>query len=111
MNYLHTFGCISYVHVELDRRSKLDPKSKRCIFIGYRTSEYKDVIFNERKIYKDLLTERNTSKKNLRVVPRSTPEQSSAADSEFVELDDVHVEKIRRIPEENELSRVEPLTP
>jgi len=39
LNHLRTFGCISHVHVELDRRSK-DPKSKRCIFIGYGTSEY-----------------------------------------------------------------------
>jgi len=50
-------------------------------------------------VYKDLLTE-------------STPEQqSSAADLEFVELDDVPVEKIRSILEENEESRVEPSTP
>ena len=44
LNYLHTFSCISYVRayvrVGLDRRSKLVPKSNRCIFIGYRTSEY-----------------------------------------------------------------------
>jgi len=40
LNHLCTFGCISYVHIELDRRSKLDLKSKRCIFIGYKTREY-----------------------------------------------------------------------
>ena len=34
LNHLFTFGWISYVHVELDLRRKLDPKSKRCIFIG-----------------------------------------------------------------------------
>jgi len=67
LNHLHTFGYISYVHVELDRKSKLDPKSKRCIFIEYGTSEYgcrfwdpenlkilkhKNVVFNEKKMYK-----------------------------------------------------------
>jgi len=76
MNHLCIFDCISYVHVELDRRSKLDLKSKGCIFIGYRTNEYdywfsdsenrkilryKNVVFNEKKLYKDLLTERSTS--------------------------------------------------
>ena len=76
LNHLHTFGCIYYVHVELDHMSKLDPKSKKCIFNGYGTSEYcsrfwepesqkilryKDVVFNEKKMYKDLLTERSTS--------------------------------------------------
>jgi len=40
LNYLCTFDCISYVHVELDQKSKLDPKSKRCIFIGYGESQY-----------------------------------------------------------------------
>ena len=61
MNHLRIFSCISYVPVDLNHRSKLDPKSKRCIFIGYGTSEYdyhfwdpknrkilrhKDVVFN-----------------------------------------------------------------
>ena len=40
LNHLRTFGCISYVHVDLYHRSKLDLKSKRCIFIRYGTSEY-----------------------------------------------------------------------
>ena len=40
LNHLRTFGCISYVYVELDRRRKLDSKSKRCIFIGYGISMY-----------------------------------------------------------------------
>jgi len=40
LNRLRTFGCISYVHIELNRRSKLDPKSKRYTFIGYGTSEH-----------------------------------------------------------------------
>ena len=40
LNHLRIFNCISYVHVELDRKSKLDSESKICIFIGYGTSEY-----------------------------------------------------------------------
>ena len=41
------------------------------------------MIFNEKKMYKDLLTERRASEKNLGVAPRSTPGQQDAADSEF----------------------------
>jgi len=85
LNHLRIFGCISYVQVELDRRSKLDPKSERCIFIGHRTNEYvylfwdpenrkifghKDVVFNEKKMYKDLLT-KSTLDKDPRVTPRA----------------------------------------
>jgi hypothetical protein len=29
------FGCIAYVHVSDEKRSKLDPKVEKCIFIGY----------------------------------------------------------------------------
>jgi len=29
------FGCITYVHVPNENRSKLDPKVEKCIFIGY----------------------------------------------------------------------------
>ena len=114
------------MHVELDRRNKLDPNSKMCTFIGYGTSKYdyqfwdlesrkilrhKDVVFNKKKMYKDLLMERSTPERDLGVTPWSTREQQrSATDSEFVELNDVPVEKIQSTPKENVESRVEPLT-
>ena len=55
-------------------------------------------IFNEKKVYKDLLTEKSAPEKDLKVAPRSTPEQqSSAADTKFVELDDVLLRKSQSI--------------
>ncbi|KAE8719673.1 hypothetical protein F3Y22_tig00109926pilonHSYRG00011 [Hibiscus syriacus] len=33
---LRIFGCPAYVHVPADERSKLDAKSKECIFLGYK---------------------------------------------------------------------------
>ena len=66
------------------------------------------MVFNEKKMYKDLLTERNTSEKDPRVASQSTPEQQDAAELEFVKLDDVPMKKVRSIPEENEKLRVEP---
>ena len=35
ISHLKVFGCIAYVHVLDERRSKLDPKVEKCIFIGY----------------------------------------------------------------------------
>jgi len=95
-NRLRTLGCISYIHIELSHRSKLDPKFRRCpssldtelmstvigsgiprtarSLCGNRKSlRHKDVTFNEQKTYKDLQTER-TSENDLRVAPRSSPE-------------------------------------
>ena len=33
--HLKVFGCITYVHVPDELRTKLDPKAKKCVFIGY----------------------------------------------------------------------------
>ena len=33
--HLRVFGCNAYVHIRKDSCSKLDPKSYRCIFLGY----------------------------------------------------------------------------
>ena len=63
---LRVFGCVSYVHVPDNQRTKLDAKSRKVIFVGYRdnTKGYKlydpvcrkfvrsrDVIFVERKFH------------------------------------------------------------
>jgi len=55
------------------------------------------VIFNEKNVYKDLLTERSTSKKDLGMTSRTTPGHQDAAMSEFVELDNVPVKKVQSI--------------
>ena len=34
--HLKVFGCLVYVHVAKDRRGKLDPKPRPCIFLGYK---------------------------------------------------------------------------
>ena len=36
--YLRSFGCTAYAHVPKEQRKKLDPKSKKCIFMGYGQS-------------------------------------------------------------------------
>ena len=33
-SHLKVFGCVSYIHINFDARSKLDAKSKICFFIG-----------------------------------------------------------------------------
>eukprot|EP00253_Pinus_taeda_P034965 PITA_34965 len=45
LSYLRVFGCDAYVHVPKEKRTKLDSKSEKCIFIG----EVKDVIKHEFK--------------------------------------------------------------
>ena len=33
--HLKFFGCVCYVHVPQELRTKLDAKSKKCVFVGY----------------------------------------------------------------------------
>lgn len=39
-DHLRVFGCRAFVHIPKDERSKLDDKSKQCIFLGYAHSEF-----------------------------------------------------------------------
>ena len=62
VSHLKVFGYIAYVHVPDEKRSKLDPKADKCIFIGYSSEQKgyrcfspftrklqvsRDVVFNE----------------------------------------------------------------
>ena len=62
ISHLKVFGCIAYVHIPDERRTKLDPKAEKCIFIGYclqqkgyrcynpstrRMQVSRDVVFDE----------------------------------------------------------------
>ena len=67
--YLRVFGCKTFVHVPRDERSKLDSKTKQCIFLGYSNEEFgyklwdltakkiirsRDVVFFEDQTIEDL---------------------------------------------------------
>jgi hypothetical protein len=68
--FLKTFDCESFVHIDKENRTKLEAKSKKCTFIGYSVNDFgyrlwnyenneiikiRDVIFNEKFMYKDQL--------------------------------------------------------
>jgi len=46
VSHFRVFGCITYVHVLDKKRSKLDPKAKKRIFIGYSLEQKKYECFN-----------------------------------------------------------------
>lgn len=76
---LKVFGCPAYVHIQNPERSKLDPKSKECIFLGYEdgvkgyrlwdpVSKKKvvsrDVVFNEKQMLNKHVNEERVSPKS-----------------------------------------------
>ena len=78
-SFLKTFGCESFVHIDKENRTKLEEKSKKCTFIGYSVNDFgyrlwdyetnkiirsRDVIFNEKVMYKDQLQGKKQEKEN-----------------------------------------------
>ena len=68
-DHLKVFGCKAFVHVPKDERSKLDVKTRQCIFVGYGQDEFgyrffdpvekklvrsRDVVFFEDQTIEDL---------------------------------------------------------
>jgi hypothetical protein len=69
-SFLKNFGCEAFVHIDKENRTNLEEKSKKCTFIGYGVNDFgyhlwdfenqkiirsRDVIFNEKVMYKDQL--------------------------------------------------------
>ena len=68
--FLKTFTCEAFAHIDSENRTKLKAKLKKCVFFGYGINEFgyrlwdfdnhkiirsRDVIFNEKVLYKDLM--------------------------------------------------------
>ncbi|RVW22059.1 Retrovirus-related Pol polyprotein from transposon TNT 1-94 [Vitis vinifera] len=116
-SHLKVFGCVSYVHIDSDARSKLDAKSKICFFIGYGDEKFgyrfwdeqnrkiirsRNVIFNEQVMYKD----RSTVVSDVTEIDQKK--------SEFVNLDELTestVQKGGKEDKENVNSQVDLSTP
>ena len=68
-DYLRIFGCRAFVHVPKDERTKLDDKTRQCIFLGFGDEQFgyklwdpvdkkvvrsRDVIFYEDQTIEDI---------------------------------------------------------
>ncbi|MCO5604876.1 hypothetical protein L7F22_059050 [Adiantum nelumboides] len=59
VSHFKVFGCISYVHVPDELRTKLDPKAEKCVLIGYLIEQkgYKcyNVVTHQVRVSKDVV--------------------------------------------------------
>ena len=77
-SFLKPFGCEAFVHINKEKRTNLEAKSKKCTFIGYGANDFgyrlydyenhkiitsRDVIFNERYCIRINCRKRNRKKK------------------------------------------------
>jgi hypothetical protein len=45
-DHLKVFGCKAFVHIPQDERSKLDSKTRQCIFLGYGGDQFSYKLFD-----------------------------------------------------------------
>ena len=39
-SFLKNFSCEAFAHIDSDNRTKLEAKSKKCVFVGYEINEF-----------------------------------------------------------------------
>ena len=108
-SFLRTFGCEAFFHIDKENRTKIEDKSKKCTFIrygvvdfGYRLWDYenhkiirsRDVVFNEKVMYKDKLQGKKVEKEN----------------TEYTVLDEIKEDEVPKAQENKEQQQV-PETP
>jgi hypothetical protein len=86
-SFMRIFGCPAYVHISGEDRSKLNPKSKKCIFLGFKkgVKGYKlwdpiaqkvvinrDVVFDEKSMTKKFKEKMSQAAESNNNIGRST---------------------------------------
>jgi hypothetical protein len=63
LEHIRVFGCDAYVHVQKENKSKLDNKSEKCIFIGYKDGmkcyklwklETKKTVYSQNVVFREI---------------------------------------------------------
>ena len=104
-SFFRTFGCESFVHIDKDDRTILEAKSKKCTFIGYEVDDFgyrlwdyekckiirnRDVVFNEKVMYKDQLQGKKEENKN----------------TQYTVLDEIKENEVPKAPKNQEQQQV-----
>ena len=79
---LRVFGCLAYVHIPSKEWSKLDPKSRQCVFLGYGKAakgyKFWDPTANKAMISRDVVFDENSTLKSTQGKEQQVPESKSS---------------------------------
>eukprot|EP00253_Pinus_taeda_P006681 PITA_06681 len=112
LSHLRVFGCDAYVHVRKEKRTKLDSKFEKCMFIGYKDGLkcYKlwnpvtrkvvysrDVVFRE---VKDVIKHEVQPKEPVNIEFELKEEESDSVAEEELEDEEPQTSVVRRTVKE-----------
>jgi hypothetical protein len=87
---LRVFGCPAYVHIPSEERSKLDLKSKQCVFLEYgkgvKGYKFWDPMANKAVINRDMVFDENSMLKSTQGKEQQVL-QSSNSDKQVVQVE------------------------
>jgi hypothetical protein len=76
---LRVFGCPAYVHIPSEERSKLDPKFRQSVFVGYvKGYKFWDSTANKAVISRDVIFDENFMLKSTQGKEHQRPENTSS---------------------------------
>jgi len=111
LQHLRVFGCDAYVHVPKEKRSKLDNKAEKCIFIGYKDGvkgyklwnpETKKIVYSRDVVFREVKDVTNQEFSPMQDEPEKIELELDDAKSESSEEEEA---------EEAEAEDEEPHTP
>jgi hypothetical protein len=87
---LRVFGCLAYVHIPSEEQSKLDPKSRQCVFLGYGKGltgyKFRDLMTNKVVISRDVVFDKNSMLKSIQGKEQQGSE-SSSSDKQMMQVE------------------------
>ena len=90
-SHLRVFGCPAYMHISSEERSKLDAKSKQCIFLGYQKGvkgfKLWDPKANKVVISRDVVFDEKAMLQRTQEEGKETPQSNKEKDIVQVELE------------------------
>lgn len=106
-DHLKVFGCKAFVHIPQDERSKFDPKTRQCIFVGYGLDEFgyrlfdpiankvlrrRDVVFVEDQTIEDIVKTKKRCQQQHQDDLDPLPTVAGPQEVEEDDVDDAHSE-------------------
>ena len=84
---LKVFGCVSYIYIESNACSKLDAKSRKCYFIGYRDEAFRYRFWDDQN--RKIIRSRNVTFNEMALYKNNSSTELEAEKPRFINLDGI----------------------